>query len=291
MSAHVMGLGYLVFEVTDIPAWIEFATVHGMQIVEQSEDRALLRLDDRSWRIQLRKSDVDRINAIGWEVQGAADVAEFAERLRDGGYEVTPGETSAIADRKVTDLVWFTDPSGYRVELFYGQRKSHTVFVSPTGAEFETGDLGLGHIMLFVDDSDEYRRIYMEMLRFRLSDFIDIGPDPGTFLHCNPRHHSIAFANLPGTPARLGHLMLQVKNVDTVGRAYDWVLQGGAKIGSTLGKHTNDEMLSYYVKTPSGFEIEFGYGGLLIDDETWVPGRWDEAHFWGHDRGGSKLPG
>lgn len=291
MTAQVHSMGYVVFNVTDIPAWLEFANAHGLQVTEHDDEHVFLRVDERTWRIELRKADTDGINAKGWEVQGPDDIAELSERLREGGYEVSQGEPEIIAHRKVTDLVWFTDPSGYRVELFYGQKKSRDPFVSPTGAEFETGDLGLGHLMMFVDDSDEYRRLYMDILRFRLSDFIDIGPDPGTFLHCNPRHHSIAFANLPGTPARLGHLMLQVKDVNTVGQAYDWVLAGNAKLGSSLGRHTNDEMLSYYVKTPSGFEIEFGFGGLLIDDETWVPGRWNDANFWGHDRGGSKLPG
>ena len=80
--------------------------------------------------------------------------------------------------------------------------------------------------------------------------------------------------------------LVQVDDVDTVGRAYDKILEGAAPLGATLGKHTNDEMISYYVKTPSGWEMEYGYGGLEIDEETWVPGRWSAAHFWGHKRVG-----
>jgi len=290
--ASVSSLGYLGITATDLDAWKEFAVdVHGMQAVEHTDDRLLLRIDERSWRLDIRRGDADDVDTIGWEVQGPADLAEFAQRLTDGGFPTTPGSAELIEERKVTDLVSFKDPSGNTIELFYGQKRASAAFVSPTGARFVTGDYGLGHVMQFVDDSSLFRKLYMELLGFQLSDFIDIGPDPGTFLHCNPRHHSIAFANLPGTPARMGHLMIQVDDMDTVGRAYDWVLKGGAKLGSTLGKHTNDEMLSYYVKTPSGFEIEYGYGGLLIDDDTWVPGRWDAAHFWGHDRGGSVLPG
>ena len=37
----------------------------------------------------------------------------------------------------------------------------------------------------------------------------------------------------------------------------------------TLGRHTNDLMTSFYVRTPSGFEIEYGTGGLVVDDDTW----------------------
>jgi 3,4-dihydroxy-9,10-secoandrosta-1,3,5(10)-triene-9,17-dione 4,5-dioxygenase len=28
--------------------------------------------------------------------------------------------------------------------------------------------------------------------------------------------------------------------------------------------------------------LEFGTGGIKIDDETWTPTRYDTAHFWGH---------
>ena len=40
----------------------------------------------------------------------------------------------------------------------------------------------------------------------------------------------------------------------------------------TLGRHTNDLMTSFYVRTPSGFEIEYGTGGLVVDDDTWEVG-------------------
>jgi hypothetical protein len=51
---------------------------------------------------------------------------------------------------------------------------------------------------------------------FRLSDFIDV-PFPLAFFHCNPRHHSLAVAHLPGTVG-FHHLMLEVAELDDVGR-------------------------------------------------------------------------
>ena len=62
------------------------------------------------------------------------------------------------------------------------------------------------------------------------------------------------------------------------------MLAGAARLRSTFGKHTNDKMTSWYVSSPSGFGIEYGCGGILIDDETWLPTRYDEAHYWGHQR-------
>ena len=89
--------------------------------------------------------------------------------------------------------------------------------------------------------------------------------------------------------------MLEVDELDIVGRAWDKVLEeDAAPILSTLGKHTNDKMVSFYVRSPSGFGIEYGTGGILIDDATWTPTRYAAAHYWGHARrhpGGPDRPG
>jgi hypothetical protein len=36
-----------------------------------------------------------------------------------------------------------------------------------------------------------------------------------------------------------------------------------------LGKHTNDHMVSFYLRTPSGFNVEYGWGAREMDDATW----------------------
>ena len=51
-----------------------------------------------------------------------------------------------------------------------------------------------------------------------------------------------------------------------------------------LGKHTNDQMVSFYVKSPAGFDIEFGWGGIPVDDATWRIGHFDKISVWGHKR-------
>ena len=81
------------------------------------------------------------------------------------------------------------------------------------------------------------------------------------------RHHSIGVAHLTGPP-RVLHVMLEVERFDDVGRGARPV--PGARIRvSMLGLHTNDRMTSFYLQTPSGFEVEYGWNGLLVDDATW----------------------
>ena len=51
----------------------------------------------------------------------------------------------------------------------------------------------------------------------------------------------------------------------------------------SLGRHANDLMTSFYVRTPSGFEIEFGSGGRLMDMQAGEPvGQYSETSIWGH---------
>jgi hypothetical protein len=53
-------------------------------------------------------------------------------------------------------------------------------------------------------------------------------------------------------------------------------------IAASLGTHTNDRMFSFYMVTPSGFQIEFGHGGRLIEDATWEVQLHTAASIWGH---------
>lgn len=286
--ARVRSLGYVVVETTDLDKWVDFATLLGLQISEQSEDHLLLRMDHKAYRFRIEKGQTDRLTTYGWEVGGAADLEELSGRLTAAGYAVKQLSRDEARARQVTGLATFDDPDGtVAIELFHGLQESLQPFVSPLGARFVTGSGGLGHAFQLVEDWEAYRALYFDILGFHLSDHIDADPEGTvelTFLHCNPRHHSFAFAQIPGAPTAVGHIMLEVDDLDPVGRAYDEVLAGAAPLISTLGKHTNDKMVSFYVKSPSVFGIEYGTGGLTVDCDTWTPTRYNAAHYWGHER-------
>jgi 3,4-dihydroxy-9,10-secoandrosta-1,3,5(10)-triene-9,17-dione 4,5-dioxygenase len=46
-------------------------------------------------------------------------------------------------------------------------------------------------------------------------------------------------------------------------------------------------MVSFYVRTPGGFDVEYGTGGLLVDDRTWVTRETTAISLWGHRFGGA----
>jgi len=76
--------------------------------------------------------------------------------------------------------------------------------------------------------------------------------------------------------------MLETNSLDDVGSGLDAATKSGATLATTLGRHTNDQMVSFYVVTPSGFEVEYGWGGRLIDDSVWQVQRHDRGALWGH---------
>ena len=65
------------------------------------------------------------------------------------------------------------------------------------------------------------------------------------------------------------HLMVELYMLDDVGQAYDLASREDGRIAATLGRHTNDFMTSFYSRTPSGFLVEYGWGGRSIDPDSW----------------------
>ena len=76
--------------------------------------------------------------------------------------------------------------------------------------------------------------------------------------------------------------MIEVAALDDVGRAMDRCARRGARMSATLGRHANDLMVSFYVATPGGFDIEYGTDGRLVDDATWLSRETTAISLWGH---------
>lgn len=280
----ITSLEYLGFTSPRADDWTSFGPeILGLQVTDPGPDGSVrLRMDDRAWRLSIGPGDVDDLAFIGWGVDGVAGLAAATERLRDAGVEVHDGDPRLTVERDVDGLAWFVDPNGFRHELVHGQHRDARPFVPAEGRSgFVTGDQGLGHVVLIVPDLDEATAFFTDTLGFRHSDDIDMGFTI-RFFHCNPRHHTLAMTAIPGMVG-VHHVMLEVAEVDDVGRTYDLVRERGLPMPMDYGRHTNDEMTSFYVRTPSGFEIEYGAGGRTIDmAHPWPVGHYDAISRWGH---------
>jgi 3,4-dihydroxy-9,10-secoandrosta-1,3,5(10)-triene-9,17-dione 4,5-dioxygenase len=296
MTGQISSLGYLRIEATDPAAWREFGTkILGMTEGRGPEENAVyLRMDDFTSRLVILPGDRDRLLATGWEVPGERALAGLAQVLDAAGVAVRAAGDAELSARRVGGLLHACDPSGNQLEIFCGAALDSRPAVSPYGNRFVTGAQGMGHVVLPATDDGQTLTFYTDLLGFRLRDSMRMpgeffGRPAGTlawmrFLGCCPRHHSLALA--PMTPdAGIIHLMVEVAGLDDVGRALDRCLRRRAPVSGTLGRHANDHMVSFYVQTPGGFDIEYGTDGLQVDDKTWICRESTAVSLWGHDFG------
>jgi 3,4-dihydroxy-9,10-secoandrosta-1,3,5(10)-triene-9,17-dione 4,5-dioxygenase len=242
-------------------------------------------------RLTVRRSDNVGIIALGWELRGIADVELVAETLTKCGYDVQLADRELAEQRRVAALATVADPSGNRLEFFVGARTEEVrQFISPTGARFVTGEFGVGHVTVATSRYDEMLDFYTRILGFYVSDFLVGDSLQAAFLSPNGRHHSIALIDTHGAVDAYDHFMVEVDELAMVGRAYDRCLELGAPLTYTLGKHWNDHMTSFYVQSPSGFDIEYGWNGRVVDRAKWsaVQGN-GEISIWGHHPTSAEL--
>lgn len=261
----VKALAYVGLNAQDLDAWDDFATAILRLDPIRTGDRLRLRLDERSYRLDVRASDTDGAAWIGWEVGGPTDLGQCRTALEGAGLAVEQGTAEQIADREVCDLLRFVDPQGMQHEICYGATfASESVSFSRPGTGYVMGDLGLGHIALGVPDFQKAVNFYGDVLGFRITDLM-----PGTFafMRCNKRHHSAALMQWDNPV--MHHILLQARDLEQIGQSLDEANKRGL-VTKTLGRHAIDDLVSFYVVTPSGWDMELGFGGIQIDDSEWV---------------------
>ena len=280
----LQALGYIGIGTDRLEDWTSYATRFlGMQMVEASRASLALRMDDRKQRVIVRADGANGASFYGCEVADAAALDAFAARLERCGVKVARGGTALADERRVQDLIVFADPAGNRLEVFHGPEIAGEPFRPGRSISgFRTGPLGMGHAVLTVERLDDVLPFYRDVLGFRLSDYI-LKPFKAYFFHVNPRHHSLAL--LETGRNGIHHMMVELYSLDDVGQAYDLALMDPKSIGSTFGRHTNDYMTSFYSWSPSGFMVEYGWGGRTVDPDNWTAEEYTTGpSLWGHDR-------
>ena len=289
----VTALGYLVIETCQPEEWHDLlATTMGLHQSAANGPMKHYQLDEWQRRLSVVAGDEERIAAVGWQVPDEPALASIRHRVEQAGVAISEGTHEECGIRACSAMFSFIDPiSSMPTEIFYGPTISQLPFQpSASISGYETGELGLGHVVYFIEDYAEGHRFYTEVLGFKTSDRIvwDGGEKDATFYHCNPRHHSLAimppFGDIP--PGTFNHLMLQTKCINDVGIIYDRVRAQQLPIMMHLGKHTNDHTESFYLISPSGFGLEIGCNSRTITPD-WDVKVYDAPMIWGHEQPGT----
>lgn len=286
-------LAYIVAETTDVERWRRFAEdVVGMAASDAPDGGLYLKMDERRYRIAVARGEADRYAVSGWQLAGEDAFVSAIDVLERAGVAFERGSRALCAMRGVQDLLQLCDPAGNRHELFWGYQADFARFISPVGVPgFVTGALGMGHTVLPAPNFDATWSFFRDVLGFGLADLYRhrYTNDPAEpikrihFTHCaNGRHHSLALYE-GEVPSGCVHAMVEVPSMDEVGRAYDRMQKHGVKLMATLGRHVNDQVISFYMLTPSNFALEYGYGGAIIDWERHSVFEATAVSQWGHD--------
>lgn len=300
MTICIQELGYLGFEVTDLPRWERFAAeVMGVGVFDGPLGTRRLRLDAAPARFILQQGPANDLAYAGWKVAEVDDVQAFAGHLARLGIAAAWATEDELNVRHAASMLHFTDPEGNRHEVYAAAPSDEAAFRSEVVTSgFVTAGGGAGHVVFEADHYAQTTAFMHDVLGVRLSDHIHLEPMPGvkvevSFFHANERHHSVAVAPrspAPGPRKRIHHFMIEAGEVADVGRARDRCLEFGLPVVMDIGQHPNDQMISFYAHSPSGFLFEFGWGGVKVGEADWKPAAYDRVSNWGH-RPFGVLPG
>src|SRR3974390_450233 len=279
-TVTVQAMGYFWVGSSKLDDWTGFATGQlGLQAVDRGGALRAFRMGDRKPRLIVDGGSTDGERFFGWEIADATALDTLAGGLEKAGVAVRR-EHGAVADQRcAAEVISFRDPAGNRVEAFHGGQIADEPFRPARHiGGFRTGTQGMGHAVLIMPEIDAALTFYRDLLGFRITDFM--GPPVSLyFMHVNSRHHSLAIAQ--GSSNRMHHLMMEFYSLDDVGQSYD-IAQQEDRVVVKFGRHPNDFMTSFYMRTPSEFLIQHGWGGREVTP-GWQPAELKSAgSFWGH---------
>jgi 3,4-dihydroxy-9,10-secoandrosta-1,3,5(10)-triene-9,17-dione 4,5-dioxygenase len=284
VEIHSLGLVRLGSTVVD--EWRAFAAdVLGMQVSDGPDGGLLLRMDERPYRIAIVPNAADRVLASALEVRDRKALDIAVRELEAAGVSVKEGSPDEAVARQVEAFVAFNDPNGNPLEIFYSQAVDGLSAQLPHGGGFVTGALGCGHVVLPSADLEAAFDFFTTVLGFRHRDSMAIPLPDGNrlrlrFLGCNPRHHTVALTASQSAQG-LRHMMIEADSIKTFGRCYARAREAGV-LKTEVGQHSNDEVLSFYLFCPGGYEIEFGVHGRQVDDAAWLTRDLTQLSYWGY---------
>ena len=289
--SDLKSLGYITISTADIDRWRQFAFgILGFAEGKGPDESALyLRMDERAARLIVVPGETDRVLTIGWEVRDRPALQRVKSALDVAGVPFKQLSVDEAETRRVEEAITFEDPAGNAIEVFHGAVLDHSPVITPFGARFVTADQGLGHVVVPATDPNGLFDFYTEILGFRSRGTFrvplpkEFGPVRVRFLGINERHHSLAIVPAAHLrDPRLVHIMVEVDTLDAVGRALDRINSEGFQLSSTLGRHTNDKMISFYVRAPGDWDIEFGTDGMRVDESYYTAEEITADSYWGH---------
>lgn len=284
-------MGYAVIESRRLDAWQKLlGDCLGMQAEKVGASNLRCRMDERRCRFLMRNGGAEDLAALGMELMDEQAHRTVMQRLQAEGIAVEKIEGEEAELRGVARFWRFRGPKKLSIEIYFEPLEA----AAPpklTVSGFVTGDQGFGHAAFVTRQPERTLAFWKRVFDIRYSDELHQSisgvPLDFVFLRFNRRHHSIALASTPKirlNPIRTQpqHIEVQAASLNDIGTVYRRCKEMKFPIAMGVGQHANDKAVSFYVRTPSGFDIEYGWNPIAVEEDSWHPEVWDRISIWGH---------
>src|SRR6516165_6825870 len=166
-------------------------SILGLEMAKRDADNLYLRSNTRIYTLHyLKGKPADQ--AVGIEVDGAAELSDAANLLEERGITVYRGTREEATARRVHDFIAFSCPSGNRLELVVRPQLSAKRYFPSRDA----GITGFNHIGLFTTDPVRDEQFWTSLFNVKVSDRIADIP----LMRFTSMHHEMALvrADSPG---------------------------------------------------------------------------------------------
>jgi len=277
MSRYVKRMGHVALCVPDLDASVAWATtVLGLRESERVDGRAYLTHGSCHHSLEYVAAERAGLEHVAMEAHDEAALDALAQALDE--HRIAHDETT---ERAVRRALRFRGPEGHLFEVFAGMACDEPSFTA-TGVPTRR----FGHPTITCEDTDEARRLFEEVLDFRLSD--EIGDGLLFFLRCNAEHHGVGIQK---GRAGLNHYAWGVESLAMLGLLGDTLADHDGRFLWGPGRHGAGRNLFTYHFDPAGAVVEV-YADMLhvLDEAAYVPGKWPLDDHRGQNLWGPTTP-
>jgi len=233
---------------------------------------ALLRCADEDYGLELIEGGAPGHDHTAYELARGLTLDDAVLHLETHGVACTIVEGPCGTRAGVR----FADPAGYGVELV-----EHVPPEDARPYEARTGGgvpahhpRKVGHVNVLVDDVAGAVRFYVDVLGFRVSDWIG---DGACWLHVGHDHH--VWAALAKSPPHFHHLAFEMVDFDAMRVSLDHVAQWERWVTWGPGRHAMARNLFAYVRMPEEACFVELYCDMELLPPDHEPRQWpDDVH-------------
>jgi len=255
--AHLHDIRYVRVGTDRLDESVDFAIqILGLELVHRDSHAAYLRGDNRDHNICYVKG-AGAGHTVGFEMASSDLLDRAAAELEDAGVAVRRGRLEECEQRRVRELIQFTDPTGNAIELVARPAASGKRYFPSRDA----GITSFSHVGLRTTDARNDEVFWTSRLGAKVSDWIE----DAALLRIDGVHHKVALFN--SAYAGVHHINFQVAEVDDIMRSWYFLQERGVRIAFGPGRHATSGARFLYFYGPDGMIYEYSCGVRVFSED------------------------